>query len=116
MPARSSGVIQSCGAPSSDSLSMSRVACVVLSLFILVVSPAAIKAASDWSPLLEAAFHGDLAQLETLLDGGAEVDATDGEGSTSLMVAASRGHSAIVRELLSRGRASMPATNMAGHP
>ena len=38
-----------------------------------------------------------------LLDAGAAIDATDNRGRTALMIAAERGHAAVVQALLARG-------------
>ncbi len=63
----------------------------------------ATEAAAKWSPLMEAAFKGDMAKLKKLLTKGADINDRDNDRSTPLMVAASQGHAAIVRELLARG-------------
>jgi tetratricopeptide (TPR) repeat protein len=62
-----------------------------------------VEAASRWSPLMEAAFRGDLAELKQLLNAGAGVNDKDDDRSTPIMVAASQGHTAIVHELLAKG-------------
>jgi cytochrome c len=53
--------------------------------------------------LHDAARRGDLAAVERLLAGGAQVEATDGGGATPLYLAASEGHAAVVARLLAAG-------------
>ena len=55
------------------------------------------------TPLMLAAFRGDLAAVRRLLASGVDVDARDKDGVTALMFASHKGHLAIVRELLLRG-------------
>ena len=61
----------------------------------------ALEAAA--TELHDAARRGDLAAIERLLAGGAQVEATDGSGATPLYVAASEGHAAVVVRLLAAG-------------
>ncbi len=53
--------------------------------------------------LHDAARRGDLAAVERLLAGGAQVEATDSGGATPLYVAAGEGHAAVVARLLAGG-------------
>ena len=55
------------------------------------------------TPLMLAAFRGDLRSVRRLLAVGADVNAKDGDGMTALMFASHRGYAAVVRELLRRG-------------
>jgi tetratricopeptide (TPR) repeat protein len=78
----------------------------ILTFLIFIVAPLSntpVQATSRWSPLMEAAFKGDLAELKRLLNAGADVNVKDDDRSTSLMVAASQGHMAIVHELIAKG-------------
>lgn len=53
--------------------------------------------------LYEAARKGDVAEVKSLLDKGADVDAKFRYGATALFKAAERGHTEVVRLLLERG-------------
>lgn len=53
--------------------------------------------------LVQSARLGNLRQVATAIDRGAEVDATDAQGTTALMFAAQRGFTEIVDLLLARG-------------
>ncbi len=65
-------------------------------------------------PLHAAAFRGERAQLEALLQSGADVNACDDHGVTVLMCAASQGHLEIIRTLLAHG-ADLHAQDHEGH-
>jgi len=54
-------------------------------------------------PLLQAAYTGDLQQLERLLQQGAPLNAADPAGRTPLILAVMRGHTAMVQRLLAAG-------------
>ena len=54
---------------------------------------------------LELAREGDDVRLAANVDAGVPVDLTDVDGNTLLMLAASHGHAAAVRELAGRGAA-----------
>lgn len=54
-------------------------------------------------PLHAAAFRGDVAGLEALLDSGADVNARDAHGVTPLIAAITQGHIEVIRLLLARG-------------
>ena len=64
--------------------------------------------------LMSAASRGDLASVEVLLAGGAEVDARDAFGQTALLYAAGAGHAPIVATLVMAG-ADVTMRNRAGH-
>ena len=53
--------------------------------------------------LMEAAFNGDLEEVQRLVSAGAVVDAADPDQRTSLMWAAFNGHTAVVDFLLEQG-------------
>ena len=55
------------------------------------------------TPLMLAAFRGDLPAVRRLLTSGADVNARDRDGMTALMFASHKGHAAVVRELLGYG-------------
>ena len=65
-------------------------------------APSAAERAA-YRGVLAAAARGDVAELRTLLEGGAEVDVRDGQGRTPLHVAAFAGQHAAMRELVARG-------------
>ncbi len=53
--------------------------------------------------LLEAARNGDVSRVAELLQAGAEIDATDANGHTALILAAMAGHLPVVRSLVEAG-------------
>ena len=55
------------------------------------------------TPLMLAAFRGDLLSVRGFLAAGADVNARDGDGLTALMYAARGGQAAVVHFLLLRG-------------
>lgn len=55
------------------------------------------------TPLMLAAFRGDLPAIRRLLASGADVNARDREGMTALMFASYGGYGSVVRELLRHG-------------
>lgn len=55
------------------------------------------------TPLIEAAHVGCAGTVELLLDRGADISASDGEGTTALMAAAGRRHVKAARILIDRG-------------
>jgi len=65
--------------------------------------------------LMEAADRGDLVEVKSLLDKGANIDARDGLGRTALTEAAEQGDLEIVRLLLSKG-ADVKANADSGWP
>jgi len=78
---------------------MGPVSCIVASTGLALL--VGLEAAA--AELHDAARQGDLAAVERLLAGGAQVEATDGGGATPLYVAASEGHAAVVARLLAAG-------------
>ncbi|MBI2688414.1 MAG: ankyrin repeat domain-containing protein [Acidobacteria bacterium] len=67
--------------------------------------PQAVNTADSrgYTPLILAAYHGDLENVKMLLAAGADVHARDKSGRTALMGAAFKGHVEIARLLLARG-------------
>lgn len=53
--------------------------------------------------LIQAAYRGDLDEVKTLLDAGADVNSLDEEGATALIQACMQGHPAIVKVLVEAG-------------
>ena len=60
-----------------------------------------------------AAYHGQLALVDALIEAGADVNSIDGSGNTILMGVAFKGHSAVVLKLLEVG-ADQSARNPLG--
>lgn len=65
--------------------------------------------------LIGATFKGDLSQVRTLLDQGADVNGRDNQGVTPLHYAAQQGHNEIVELLISRGADVNLGTLKGGH-
>lgn len=73
------------------------------------------RSASPAGPeLLNAATRGDAAAVRSLLAQGVDVNSTDADGRTALMLAARRGDAALIRSLLSAG-ADPRRTDRDGH-
>jgi ankyrin repeat protein len=81
----------------------------VLAIGALLGMPGVVQAGS----LFGAAADGDLATVETLLDGGGDVDAANRHGETPLIAAALAGEVAVAELLISRG-ADVMARNDGG--
>lgn len=65
-------------------------------------------------PLIEAAYEGNTAQVQSLIDEGADINERDASGRTALMVAANRGHTYVVQLLLERGADANANDNKGG--
>jgi ankyrin repeat protein len=52
------------------------------------------------TPLLAAAWEGDLEQVKALIEARADVNAATNDGATPLFIAAQEGHTAVVAALL----------------
>lgn len=72
-------------------------------LLALTLAPLSTALADSSDDLMRAARGGDLAAIEALLAGGADVDSTDRYGSTPLAAASVNGHLEIVSFLLDQG-------------
>ena len=73
------------------------------------------------TPLIDAARHARLADVEVLLSGSADVNEpkTDGSGATAVCIAAQEGHMEVVAALLAAGAhmnepKTMPKTDGSG--
>lgn len=75
-------------------------------LIVLLFAPGVLMSVSElrsnlrWTPLQKAAFQGDLAVVEALIEGGADVDEKAYKNTTALPLAVEQGHEAVVRALL----------------
>ena len=70
---------------------------------LLAVSVSAAPAVDQGEALRAAAAAGKLAEVQTLLDAGAPVDAPARHGNTALLFAAEKGHLDVARLLVARG-------------
>ena len=80
---------------------------------LLCLAVAGTARGEGGSPLHDAALAGDVAAIEALLAGGADINAKNGYGATPLHDAASRGHLVAI-EALFAGGADVDATAEAG--
>ena len=102
---------------------------IILPLFavLLAISPVAVADTGDEShqedvvpyPLIHASHHGDISKVRRLLDSGANPNATDDNGNTALMWAASwrassSGHVEMVKILLAAGANPNAADDLGG--
>lgn len=74
----------------------------ILFVIVAVVCPSSAFA-DDADDLIDAAFRGDIVQLQSLLKKGVDVNAKGTNGETALWMAAGAGHTEIVEALLERG-------------
>ena len=72
-------------------------------IIIMIASVAAIAAHADNTDLIEATRANDVAQVELLLDNGADTEGTDEHGHTALHFAAGYGNAEIARMLIEHG-------------
>ena len=68
-----------------------------------LILTSAVAHAGDGEDLLKAAFAGDLVQVRTLLEKGADIDHQNRAGATALYGASQNGHERIVQALLAEG-------------
>jgi len=73
---------------------------IMLCLFVVILSLSGYAAAA---PLHEAAKEGDLAKVNRLIEGGADVNVRAENGATPLHFAADRGHRDVAELLISKG-------------
>ncbi len=83
-----------------------------LSFLVLLVATTVIVAATNETELVEAAMRGDTAEVRSLLDAGADVNAAYGDGSTALHWAAGNGDLELTRLLLDAGARVDAATRI----
>ncbi|KAL4779383.1 hypothetical protein BJX76DRAFT_340953 [Aspergillus varians] len=67
---------------------------------LLLLRGADVNTAAVDTPLIAAAKNGNLEMVQFLVENGANIDATDDNGSTALMLAVSQGAEAVVRFLI----------------
>ncbi len=84
-------------------------------IFFILLSLMALTAQAQGGPLplLTAADKGNVAEVQALLAKGSKVNVQDNRGRTALMLAAGRGHRAVVDMLLSAARMWRCETAMA---
>ena len=70
--------------------------------------------ADGWTPLIAAAFHGQLAALELLLGRGADAGAACRDGDTPMHYASAQGHADVLRRLALCERASFTSADADG--
>jgi hypothetical protein len=58
---------------------------------------------TNWTPLMHAAAHGNVIRVTTLINEGADTEASSQEGETALLFAARHGHLDIARSLVNSG-------------
>ena len=92
---------------------ISLLSCVCLLTAVAAQAPSRLT--SSEQELHEAAFSGNLEQVQRLVANGTRVDATDPERHTPLMWAAFNGHTSVVRYLLDHG-AEVEAKDKNGRP
>jgi len=81
---------------------------------LLWAAPPAPPAAPD-SPVADAAAQGDLEAVRTLLRGGADVNAAQGDGMTALHWAALQGHVEMAKVLIYAGASLESTTRLGGY-
>ena len=80
-----------------------RIATIAVGLLIIGIAFCQMAYAHQEGALSEAAWKGDLKQVQELLDRGANVNVKNAHGETALMRSAGMGHWAVVKLLLDRG-------------
>jgi ankyrin repeat protein len=87
----------------------------LIALFVSTALAAALHAAPGDLTVADAARLGDAATVRTLLKGGADVNAAQGDGMTALHWAAQKGDAALASMLLSAGANVRATTRLGGH-
>lgn len=75
------------------------------------VSSAQVAAMEGDTPLILASRRGDLKAVQTLLAGGADVNAANEKGFTSLMAASQEGHVEVIKALSANKKLDLEAMN-----
>ena len=57
----------------------------------------------DWTPLMHAAYRGDIDAVDLLLAEGASLEETSARDETVMLLATAKGSTAVVRRLLDSG-------------
>ena len=88
---------------------------VVLACVSVLLCGAALNAGVGGSPIADAAMRGDLAAVRASLQGGADVNAAQGDGMTALHWAADRGNAEIAQLLVAAGANAAAVTRNGRH-
>ena len=83
--------------------------------FVALCLMAVPVTAQSATPVTDAAMRGDLATLRSVLRGGADVNATQGDGMTALHWASHNGHADVARVLIYAGANLRATTRMGGY-
>ena len=97
---------------------MKKVLAAIIFPAILLAFPHLVVAQPSGSldqALIQAADQGDAAQVQQLLDKGANIEAKDEQGYTALYRAAYRGNADLVKLLLAKGAETYPAVSALNH-
>ncbi len=87
----------------------------VLTVSIAAAAPAGVGLESPDAPVADAAMRDDVAAVRALLDGGADVNAAQGDGMTALHWAARNGNAALTELLVAAGSDLESSTRIGAH-